>query len=97
MIEFRLHEGKTQFRTWELCVAEDCHVVHVRESFEGKTRSWSIDWTEWKDVPISEVTDSYDYVNPPANSKRTIKMQRVPEFENSSSAQREIDKDEIEK
>lgn len=69
MIEFRLHEGRTQYRTWKL-------YTHNSGSVSARGGGGWVDWTEWKEVPIAEAEDSndYSYNNVPAKSERTIKI-----------------------
>lgn len=60
MIEFRLHEGRTQYRTWEVdahkatwddetSIADGALIV----SYIYDAGHRYIAWTEWQDVPVS--------------------------------------------
>ena len=50
MIEFRLHEGKVQYRTWAVWI-DDEDVISVCKVW-GPTGQ-HIEWTEWQDVPMA--------------------------------------------
>lgn len=80
MIEFRLHEGRQQFRTWKVIIDRECwgHPIHASEEYDPKKGKYNVDWTEWQDIPVMQA-DSMEYDNPPPISTRTIKMQSVPE------------------
>lgn len=52
MIEFRLHEGRTQYRTWVISIGE-YNVLEARYNYAPGGHDRSIDWTEWMDVPVA--------------------------------------------
>lgn len=52
MIEFRVHEGKVQYRTWEVYVCNVDGTVRVSYDDDGDGND-AIAWTEWQDVPVS--------------------------------------------
>lgn len=51
MIEFRLHEGHTQYRTWDVLVLDETALIQYDYHEPGGPRT--IKWTEWQDVPIA--------------------------------------------
>lgn len=129
MIEFRLHEGRQQYRTWRVLFDPNGELHMYLDSADGEV--WDrVDWTEWQDMPNTPIRTvepkerqtftAEELAFTPEDAARSFvgvgekladKINEVagtpleyhkdcfsmvipmPEFENSSSAQREIDEE----
>lgn len=63
MIEFRLHEGRVQYRMWEVWIDDETNEMTARKKYRPETEKrvagWDVEWTEWLDVPVAPSRADY--------------------------------------